>query len=232
MRARAFTVLILSLLFAGAPLLTPGFGGYDPSQFPVDLGDPPMIPAGWAFAIWGAIYLWLIVSAGYGMARRAGDARWDATRLPLIVSFACGVPWLSVATASPVWATVLIWPMTIAAIVALLRAPDRDRWLLRAPLGLYAGWLTAASVVSTGTLGAGFGVAAGPVPWALATVAAATAIGLWVLRRKRAPAYGAALVWALTAITARNGLDAVGVAALAAALGAAAATLAAWRRAI
>ena len=216
MRARALAVLILSLLFAAAPLLTPGFGGYDPSQFPVDLGDPPMIPAGWAFAIWGVIYLWLVVSAAFGLWRRAGNAGWDRTRAPLLVSLACGVPWLSVATSSPVWATLLIWPMAIFAIVALIRAPNRDRWWLRAPLGLYAGWLTAASAVSTGTLGAGFGVAMGPPGWALATVAAAAAIGLGVLARRPAPAYGAALIWALIGLMARNGFDAVGIAALAA----------------
>lgn len=218
MTLRAWLVLLLAVAFAAAPLLTPGFGGYDPSQFPVPIENPPAQPAGYAFSIWGLIYLWLVVGGAFGLWRRRDDTAWDATRLPLIVSLAVGVSWLSVAQASPIWATVLIWVMLAGAIWALLRTPDRDVWLLRAPVGLYAGWLTAASAVSLGLLAPGWGVPPfGPVGWAFVALAVALVVAVLTLVRRPSLMYGVAVSWGLAAVTVRNGLDPLGiVAALAA----------------
>ena len=226
MTLRAALVLILSLAFAASPWVTDGFAGFDPSQFPVRVEAPPAQPAGYAFAIWGPIYLWLIASAAFGLWRRRDDPAWDATRLPLIVSLGAGVPWIAVAVASPVWATVLIWIMWAGAALALVRTPATDPWLLRAPLGLYAGWLTAASCVSLALLAGGYGLPPlGPGGWALAAVALALVLALLVLRTRASLMFGAAVAWALVAVVVRNGADAVGLVAAAGALVVAGATL-------
>ena len=226
MRLRAILLLVAALAFAASPLLVPSFQGYDPSQFPVPVEEPPILPAGYAFALWGLIYLWLVVMAGYGLLRRDGDEAWDAPRAPLIASLAVGAIWLPVATASPVWATVLIWAMLGAAILALLQTPGRDVWLLRAPIGLYAGWLTAASCVSLGTTLIGWGVPPlGLVGWSVACLALALGLAAAVLGARPSLLYGAAVIWALVAVTARNGVDAVGLFALGGAVAVAALTL-------
>lgn len=230
MTIKALLVLLAALTFAASPLLNPGFGGYDPSQFPEMTEDPPVLPAGYAFSLWGVIYLWLIAMAGFGVWKRAQDPDWDATRLPMIVSLAIGAIWLPVARVSPVWATLLIWAMVIAALVAFLRTPDRDGWWLRAPLGLYAGWLTAASCVSLGTLLTGYGVAPlGPEGWAIAVFCLALAITAAMLRARPSLTYGAAVVWALIAVFARDGAGLVGVFALGAAVAVAALTVIRFR---
>lgn len=203
-RMKAVLLAVAALLFAVAPLAVP-FQGFDPDLFPVPQDDPPVQPAGYAFAIWGPIYLWLLVSAGVGLFRRAGDADWDAPRLALTGSLAIGAVWLSVAQTSAVWATVLIWAMLVLALAALFRTPTRDPWLLRAPVALYAGWLTAASWVSVGLLGAGYGVGPGATGWALLCLLGALALAVPVqLRVGRAPLYGAAVVWALIGIVVAN----------------------------
>ena len=226
MTLRAILVLVAALAFVASPLLNPGFGGYDPSLFPVLVEDPPVLPAGYAFSLWGVIYLWLVVMAGFGVWRRAEDAGWDATRLPMIVSLAIGAIWLPVAIVSPIWATVLIWAMLAAALVGFLRTPARDLWWLRAPLGLYAGWLTAASCVSLGTTLTGWGVAPfGPAGWAIACLSLALALGAAILRARPSPLYGAAIVWALVAVTARDGATLVGLFAIGAAVAVAALTV-------
>jgi hypothetical protein len=218
MTIRAALLLLLTAAFALSPLLVPGFGGFEPEQFPVPQPDPPVQPAGYAFSIWGAIYLWLLASAGWGLAMRRGDAGWDAVRLPLMASVAVGAIWLPVALRSPLGATALIWAMLAGAAWALLRTPARDRWLLREAVGLYAGWLTAASAVSVGLIAAGWGVppfaAAG---WAVAALSLGLIVALAMIRRVPSLAYGAAVVWALLAVTVRNGADGVGLFALAAA---------------
>ncbi|MCR8825716.1 tryptophan-rich sensory protein [Pseudosulfitobacter koreensis] len=208
----AILVAILSIAFAVSPLLVPGFGGFDPTQFPIPQENPPVQPAGYAFSIWGPIYLWLIVSAVYGLRR---VPEWSAMRQTLALSLAIGVPWLHVAVMSPVWATVLIWAMLITAVIALFRAPHQDAPWAAWPVGLYAGWLSAASCVSLGLVAAGYG-------WMSGRTAAYVFVGLAILlpllvqsRLKRAPTYGLAVIWALIAVAVQNWGTATGVAWLA-----------------
>jgi hypothetical protein len=200
----AAVVLLASLGFAASPLLTPGFGGFEPTQFPVPQDNPPVQPAGYAFAIWGLIYAWLILGAGFGLLARVRAVDWAPMRPALALSLGVGVTWLPVAMVSPLAATVLIWVMLVSALVALARAPVLDRWLGRAPVALYAGWLTAASSVSIGLLLAGYGLT-GAVPAALVALALALVIALAVLWLiPDAAEYGAGVIWALVGVLVAN----------------------------
>ncbi len=222
-------VLLMALAFGLSPLLTPDFRGYDATQFPVRLDAPAILPAGYAFGIWGLIYLWLVLHAGFGLLRRAGDPDWDRVRPPLILSLAVGSVWLFVAVRDPIWASVLIAVMLAGALVALLRAPgDPDRWLLLAPLAVYAGWLTAATGVSLGVLLTGYGWLSDRAA-AVVLLALVLALAISVqLALGRAPEYGLTVVWALVAVCVRNGVGNVAVTAMAAA-GCAAMLAAVWR---
>jgi hypothetical protein len=115
------------------------------------------------------------------------------------------------------------------ALWALFASPAKDRWLLQAPLALYAGWLTAAAWVSLALVGAGYGIGPGATGWALVALAGAFATAALVQTRlHRAPEYGAATVWALIAITVANAGSATVVAMLAA-IGAIGLATLAWR---
>jgi len=203
-RATAAIALVAALAFAGSPFLSNGFNGFAADQFPVPQTDPPIQPAGYAFAIWGLIYLWLIAGTGFGLLARAQAPDWRSARVPLIASLAVGSVWIAVAQVSVVWATVLIWIMLVTALAALLRAGGTDRWWQREPLGAYAGWLTAASSVSVGLLLAGFGVTSGTVA-AVIGLALALAIAAAVQRvRSDCVAYPAAVIWALAGVVLSN----------------------------
>ncbi len=204
--ARVWSILVLvaAVLFAASPWFTSGFNGFEPDQFPVPQDNPPVQPAGYAFSIWGLIYLWLIAGAVFGLLRRSDDPDWAPMRPPLVVSLAIGATWLPVATMSPVAATVLIWAMLGAAFASLFRVGDTDRWWQQAPVAIYAGWLTAASSVSIGLLLGGYGI----LP---ETVAAIVALGLGLAialvaqyRLHRAPEYGITVIWALVAVIVAN----------------------------
>jgi hypothetical protein len=199
-------VLVAALAFAGMPFVT-SFSGFEPSLYPVPQENPPAQPAGYAFSIWGVIYLWLIVMAGYGLWKRADDPDWAATRPALLVSLAIGVAWLPVAEVSPVWALILIWAMLVTALWALMKTPERDIWLLRAPVGLYAGWLTAAAAVSIALVGHGYDLAPLSQPvWAVLAICVGLVVAVATLMA-RSPllAYAAAVVWALVALIVQNG---------------------------
>jgi hypothetical protein len=204
-RLPALILLLATIAFAVAPAVTPPFSGYRPEQFPVPIDRQAIQPAGYAFAIWGLIYLWLILHAGFGLWRRAADPAWARIRLPLTIAVLVGVVWLAIALAAPVWATAAIWVMAGAALAAFLTAPtEPDRWILSAPLAIFAGWLTAAAAVSTGAVIAGYGVLSNTGA-ALAMLAAVLVLAAIVQTRKpRMPVYGLTVVWALVGVVVVN----------------------------
>ncbi|AWB48983.1 hypothetical protein HYN69_11155 [Gemmobacter aquarius] len=204
-KQRAVALLLATLAFGAAPLLTPPFTGYDPAQFPVVIARPSIQPAGYAFSIWSVIYLWLIAHAVIGLWKHAESPVWDRPRLPLTIAIALGAAWLSLANAAPITATVAIWIMAATALAAFLRATtDTDRWLVSAPAAIFAGWLSAAAAVSTGVVIAGYGLLADTAS-ALAMLALVLALAITVQTRKPAmPLYGLTVIWALFGVVAVN----------------------------
>lgn len=205
MKRNALILLIATLAFGIAPFVTPPFTGYDPSLFPVRIERPSIQPAGYAFAIWSVIYLWLIAHAVFGLWKRAENPAWDAVRLPLTVAVLVGAVWLSIAGQSAIWGTVTIWIMAVAAIAAFLRAdPQVDRWMLSGPTAIFAGWLSAAAAVSTGVLIAGYG-------WLTDTQSAAAMLAVVLviavtvqMRRPAMSVYGLTVIWALIGVVVVN----------------------------
>lgn len=203
-RKTSLLTLLAALAFALSPLLSSGFNGFAPDQFPVPQTNPPVQPAGYAFAIWGLIYLWLIAGAIFGIWDRATDPDWEPMRPALIISLVIGAAWIPVAQISPIGATVLIWAMLVTAVIALLRAGKADHPWLRTPIALYAGWLTAASSVALGLVLAGYGfVDAQMAAWLGITLALVIGLGVQALRPD-APAYPAAVIWALVGVLVAN----------------------------
>lgn len=204
-RMRAILVLAAAVAFILFSYLAPDFTGYRADQMPHAEARPPIQPAGFAFAIWGVIYLWLLLGAGFGLLQRAEAADWDAHRWPLIGAMVLGAGWLWVAVQSPLMATVIIWAMLVLALFALARAPERDFWWARVPIGLFAGWLTAASFVSLGLVLAGYGVlGSGRIAaLLLLPLAAAFAVAVY-LRLAPGGAYPLAAGWGLLGIAAAN----------------------------
>lgn len=201
---KTYLTLLATAAFFVAPILTPSFSGYDPGMFPVQIARPSIQPAGYAFGIWGVIYTWLAVSAIFGLWRR-GDAMWDRARLPLLAALGLGTVWLAIANGFPITATVAIIAMAAFSLTAFLNAsPTVDRWWLQAPLSMFAGWLTAASMVSLGVILSGYG-------WLSDTATAVSMLGIVVVvaltvqsRRPTMPLYGAAVIWASVGVAVVN----------------------------
>lgn len=200
----AVAVLAAALAFGLSSVLVPDFGGFDADQFPIPQEDPAVQPAGYAFAIWAVIYIWLVVGAAYGLIARATAPDWAEMRPYLALSLLVGAGWLPVAKISALAAAVLIWVMLIPALMALMRAPLLDRWWGRAPIGLYAGWLSAASFVAIGLCLAGWGLM-DEVPAAILCLVLAVGLASYVqIALEGVPEYGLAVVWALVAVALNN----------------------------
>ena len=232
-RSGAILLAISIAAFGLAPFVTPPFSGYDPAIFPVVIARPAIQPAGYAFGIWGLIYGWLAVHGVVGAYARGDHPDWQAHRVWLTVSVLLGAGWLAIAPGYPILATVVLLIMAVTAIAAFLIAPTHpDRWLLSAPLAIYAGWVTAACAVSTGVVLAGYG-------WVSDTAGALAMLGLVLVaaitiqsRKPAMPVYGSAVVWAIIGVLVVNWGDkpVVAYAALAGAVVVATATLVFLRR--
>ena len=198
-------LLLAILAMVAAPALTPAFTGYDPATFPVRIERPAIQPAGYAFSIWGLIYLWLAVFAVVFLWKRREDPDWLLVSGPMILSLAVGSLWLYIAPTMPIVAGVSILVMAGSALTAFLRADTfADRWTLAAPIAIYAGWLSAAAAVSTGVILAGYGVLS-DTGAALAMLAVVIGLaGVMQYRQPRLPEYGLTVIWALVGVVAAN----------------------------
>lgn len=121
----AILVLLATAAFLLAPAVTPSFTGYEPDLFPVAFGRPFIQPAGYAFSIWGVIYLWLAAHAVAGLWHRT-DPAWQRIRPSHLVALVMGSAWLAIAGSWPITATVTILVMAAAGIMSFLRA-DREQ---------------------------------------------------------------------------------------------------------
>lgn len=154
-------VLAVSVLQAASPAV---FGLTGSSALDENGGgEPAIVPAGYAFAIWGAVCIAGVVYGMWQLPRgRGADEVKDALAVPMIIASTGFVLWLA-AAASPLTAvTVPIFLIMLAALVVALRRLQRDpgsgslsrgaRALSAVTVGLYAGWTSAAVWVNLATV--------------------------------------------------------------------------------
>ncbi len=210
---RAWALLALALvsivggnIFAATGLFGPSTGEISDANFPI-----PIIPAGWAFSIWGVIYTALL-ALGIAQATRWGEARPGLVRarLAFAVNLVFNIAWLY--TFAQEWFVlntfVLVGQLASGLWIytALGRRRDSEAWLerfIRFGVSVYAGWLTVATTIGTASTlyasgwgGFGWSIEA----WTVVLLAAATAIGLTFRVLQRDPVYALVFVWAFSAI--------------------------------
>jgi hypothetical protein len=198
--------------------------------------DSRVLPADWAFGIWFPVYAGsLAYAAETARPSRRRDPLLRRTGWPAAAAYALAGTWVRLRPRQQVPAIAA----TLAAAAAALahaRAGTgnaRDRWTVRAPLGLFAGWLTLATVAASTEVLLAEGVRPGPRAadaWGVAMTGAATAIaGAVTLRVPSSRAYPAAVTWGLAAAAVRNATRGRRLPAVAGALGAGAVAAAALR---
>ena len=113
-----------------------------------------VVAAGYAFAIWGLIFLLDLAWAVWQLKPRAAAVQ--RARWPAAIGFGLTAAWMPVF--SQAWfglALAIIWGALAATLLAtawLLRddaASPRTRWRSAAPLALHAGWLSLAAFLDT-----------------------------------------------------------------------------------
>ncbi|KAA8918579.1 MULTISPECIES: hypothetical protein [Xanthomonas] len=206
---------ILVLLMALAMPLVAWFsqrGAFGPSNGAISDRYPTLIvAAGYAFAIWGVIFL---LDLAFGLwqssARRRRVSALAQVRAPAALGFALTAAWMPVFSQQHfLLALAVIWTALAAMLLAALRlsrdpAPESGQtlwaWL---PLSLHAGWLSLAAFLNTAQVIVAYRWLSTErmLPWSLVLFALAAVLLLGMNRAMRGNlAYAAAALWALAAV--------------------------------
>jgi hypothetical protein len=197
-------LLLTAIIQLISPTLIPFQGSRD---------DPPIVPPGPFFSIWGLVTTGCLAVAAWGLpAGRASALPYRDVQLPLSVTQILFVCWLAAATSPGYYVfTLPIFLGMLAGLSISLRAVLEAKGsadavtlgILGIVLGIYAGWSTAAiwlnlaAILPREMLQGGSGVTVQAVLIGAAVVSAAT--GSYLLRGN--VAYALAASWALVGVT-------------------------------
>jgi len=211
-RGVAVAVTAVTQVVSG-PLTSAALGPSSDQAVISDANLSPVTPAGYAFAIWGLIYLASLALAVYQLLpRQRGREVHRRTGWWLTIAFTCSTIWVPIFGSRTIWLSqVVILLLVLSLAVATVRltrsGPAGDvaeRLLLRVPVTFYLGWATLASfaglALTLRSLGmperAGW-VTALSVGLVLLAAALSTAV---VSRETAAAGYAFTSCWALAAV--------------------------------
>ena len=170
-----------------------------------------LVAAGYAFAIWGLIFLLDLV---YAVWQATGERRRDDTVRQVAPWAAAGFTltavWMPLFSMEYFWLCLLVIFGAMACLVrcALIlshdRTPQEGQWLWAwTPLSLHAGWLSLAAFLNLAQVIVAYDLlsATTQLPWSLALFAIAAVTLLLLNQRMRGNIdYVAAALWALVAV--------------------------------
>lgn len=175
-----------------------------------------IIPANYAFAIWGLIYLGLI-SLGIYQALPAQRNHYDLRQIDylLVIASIAQMGWMFLFQyrwfAASVAAMLLILIPLIFGywrLKAWQKPVNRqEQWLIRIPLSIYLAWISVATIVNVAialfSLGWNGGAIA-PDIWTILMMLVATTIAFIISRPQVDLAFPLVVIWALVAIAVKQ----------------------------
>jgi hypothetical protein len=175
-----------------------------------------IIPANYAFAIWGLIYLGLFA---FGVYQALPDQRDepDLRKTDYLLVIAC--------VAQSIWVYLFLSRLFALSVIAMLlillpligvyvqleigksRVPRLKKWCIHFPISIYLGWISVATIVNAACAlyfhgWNGWGIPA--VIWAIVILLIATAVAAVIVIQRRDIAYTGVILWALVAIALKH----------------------------
>lgn len=189
------------------------------------LGGVLITPAGYAFAIWGLIYIGLIAYSIYqALPARRHEAAFQKASWGIIGACVLQIIWIYVFLTFNFWPSV-VFIIGILACLAYayvssrsVKATWKNRWLFQAPISIYFGWITVATVVNVAgalyvmdvptenfrTFSSTVDASTEGLLATIVMMAISAGIAAIVATRYQDAVYPAVAVWALIAIAIRN----------------------------
>jgi len=172
-------------------------------------------PAGYAFSIWGLIFLALGAYAFFqAFSARADKKIYDQIAPWLIVAFISTSLWLPVFQYEMIAFSVLMMLVILASLVQIAIMITNDRSLsmrekgwIRIPFGLYLGWISVATLVNISVLakyGGWYLLGISEVNWLLIMITVSFVLAVIVTRATGNLVISLVFVWAFVAIAVRH----------------------------
>ncbi len=175
-----------------------------------------ILPANYAFAIWGLIYVGLIA---YGIYQLRPPHRENSTirqvNTFLIIACLAQIIWVYLFTLR------LFWPSVLAMLAILLpligaylklnigsdRASSQHKWMVQAPFSLYLGWISVATIVNVASAlyisrWNGWGITA--QNWTVIMLVVGAVVAAIVAFQRSDVTFTTVFIWAYVAIALRQ----------------------------
>ena len=165
-------------------------------------------PAGYAFSIWSLIYLGLIAFSIYQLLPK-NSYRFSAARTPYILSCVLNCAWIYFwHHDSVVICLIVIFALWLTLLWTYSRSTPEpsvpDTWLVKAPFGLYTGWVTAATLVNLAVVIKTLNISLPETAIGVILIILAAAVGVGARLVLRNFFFPLAVAWALTAIAVKQ----------------------------
>lgn len=177
-----------------------------------DFAQVLIIPASYAFAIWGLIYVGLFTLTGYQLwSRKYNHPLYEATGYWLTIASVFQIIWVLLFLNSQFTLSLFAMVVILVALGSLYEEVTeeptlfpRSRWYVIYPCSIYAAWISVATIINVAiTLFSWgwIGQPLGPTVWTLMMLVIAILLGAW---HKMNEAYKGVFIWALLAIAIKN----------------------------
>jgi len=207
----AFLAVVVVNGLAGSTTI---IGGQDTAQVS-DENFTLITPAGYTFAIWGIIYTLLGLFVIYQALPSDKGETAEKVGWFFVLSCVANICWLFLWQFEYLAVSVVLMLLLFASLLTVyLRlgiskssVSWRERIAVRAPFGVYFGWITIASIanVAAALVSVGWdGFGLGAETWGILVIVIALLITTLVVLTRRDVAYGLVIIWALIGISANQ----------------------------
>lgn len=165
-------------------------------------------PAGYAFSIWGIIYILLGVYVIYQLKRDEDELVAKINRI-FIINALLNASWMFAWHYDLIWLSVIIMAgllitlIRIADIFRNLIITPKETRFVRLPFSVYFGWITVATIANITVFLVYLGWNGFGLPesfWTVVVLLIGALIGSWRMLQDRFSPYGIVLIWAYGAI--------------------------------
>ncbi len=212
----------LNVVFAVGQIAATIVGAITGSNANIEDRNPatttPIVPADYAFSIWGVIYAGSLAYAIYqALPQHREDPLLRSIGWYTASAFLATTMWLIVAQNALLWMTVvcIVWILAslVGAFIQFIRidAPRSavERFVVVAPISIFTGWATVATIANASTTLQASGFSNVVLPnqvWAVVMLVIGGSIASFVTLRSRGNlGYALTVIWALVGIAAANG---------------------------
>lgn len=180
------------------------------------------VPAGLTFSIWGLIYLLLLVFVAfqlYAAIRQDADLLLPAkAQIVIGINFLLNMSWIFLWHYEKIFWSLAAMLGLLATLIWLfrqVRIPLSEKWhliALRAPLSIYYGWISVATIANVTALlvsldWAGWGLP--PNAWTVIMMIVASVLALLMLWKHACLVYALVVIWAFIGIIVKRSAQSI-----------------------